>query len=117
MQGTAMQVPDLDPGAVAALAARRPGLRLVVTGAMGNQIRATAGGLPGEARVWFDVSRVQGPIDALRSLCREVGRGACCSARTSPCTSPPRRCWRSRTPSPPGCRKGTQGPSATPTRG
>ena len=73
MQGAAMQAPDLEAGAVAALAARHPGLRLVVTGAIGSQIRATARGLPGESRVWFDLSRVQGPIDALRGLCREVG--------------------------------------------
>ena len=73
MQGAAMQAPDLEAGAVAALAARHPGLRLVVTGAIGSQIRATARGLPGESRVWFDVSRVQGPIDALRGLCQEVG--------------------------------------------
>ena len=75
MQGTAMQVPDLDPAAVAALATRRPGLRLVLTGAVGNQILATARHLPPEARVWFDLSRVQGPVDGVLNLCREVGAG------------------------------------------
>ncbi|HEX2325154.1 MAG TPA: amidohydrolase family protein [Chloroflexota bacterium] len=75
MQGTAMQVPDLDPAAVAALATRRPGLRLVLTGAVGNQILATARHLPPEARVWFDLSRVQGPVDGVLHLCREVGPG------------------------------------------
>ena len=73
-------------------------------------------GSPPEARVWFDVSRVQGPVDGLLPG-REVGRSACCSARTSPCTSPPPRCWRSRTPSPPDWRRATPGPSATATAG
>jgi predicted TIM-barrel fold metal-dependent hydrolase len=75
MQGAAMRAPDLDAAAVAALAARHPALRLVVTGAIGSQIVATAKALPAAARVWFDVSRVQGPVDALRGLCREVGEG------------------------------------------
>jgi predicted TIM-barrel fold metal-dependent hydrolase len=75
MQGAAMRAPDLEAEAVAALAARHPGLRLVVTGAIGSQIVATAQRLPAGARVWFDVSRVQGPVDALLGLCREVGEG------------------------------------------
>ena len=30
---------------------------------------------PPEARVWFDLSRVQGPVDGVLHLCREVGPG------------------------------------------
>jgi hypothetical protein len=47
----------------------------VLTGAVGGQILATARLLPPEARVWFDLSRVQGPVDGVLHLCREVGPG------------------------------------------
>jgi predicted TIM-barrel fold metal-dependent hydrolase len=75
MQGPATRVPDLDPEAVARLAARHEGVRLVVTGAVCREVLATARRLPPEARVWFDIARVQGPVDDLLELCREIGEG------------------------------------------
>jgi predicted TIM-barrel fold metal-dependent hydrolase len=60
---------------VARLAARHPEARLVVTGAVFREVLATARRLPPEARVWFDIARVQGPVDDLLELCREIGEG------------------------------------------
>jgi predicted TIM-barrel fold metal-dependent hydrolase len=73
MQHPAMQVPDLDPAAVAALIGRWPQLRWIVTGATSVQIQATARGLPPAASVCFDLSRVQGPVDAVPLLCAAAG--------------------------------------------
>jgi predicted TIM-barrel fold metal-dependent hydrolase len=70
MQAPGMHVPDLDPESVAGLAARRPSLRLLVTGAVQSQIMATLRRLAPAAPVWFDISRVQGPIDGIPILCR-----------------------------------------------
>lgn len=68
-----LRVPDLDSETVAAVATQWAQLRWTVTGATQSQILATARRLPSSARVWFDLSRVQGPIDGIPILCREIG--------------------------------------------
>lgn len=73
MQHPAMQVPDLPPAGVARLIGRLLGIRWMVVAATSAQITAIAAQLPAEARVWFDLSRVQGPFDALRLLRERVG--------------------------------------------
>ncbi|MDQ3702942.1 MAG: amidohydrolase family protein [Chloroflexota bacterium] len=75
MQHPRQRVPDLDSEAVAALVTRWAQLRWTVTGATQTQILATARRLLPSARVWFDLARVQGPIDGIPILCREIGVG------------------------------------------
>jgi predicted TIM-barrel fold metal-dependent hydrolase len=69
----AMQVPDLAPANVAALLNRRPDVRWIVTTAVFGEVMAIAKLLQPDTRAWFDLSRVQGPVDDVRLLCQEVG--------------------------------------------
>ena len=69
----AIQVPDPDPAAVAALVGRWPGVRWVLAGGRFRVVQTVAARLPGAARVWFDIARVQGPMDCLRRLRDTVG--------------------------------------------
>jgi predicted TIM-barrel fold metal-dependent hydrolase len=48
-------------------------MRWIVTAATYPQVVAIAKLLPDEAQVWFDISRVQGPVDDVRLLCEGVG--------------------------------------------
>jgi predicted TIM-barrel fold metal-dependent hydrolase len=69
----AIQVPDPDVEAVADLVSRWPAVRWVLAGGRFREVQAIGTRVPGDARVWFDVSRVQGPVDCLRLLRDAVG--------------------------------------------
>jgi uncharacterized protein len=69
----AIQVPDPDPGAVAGLVGRWPEVRWILAGGRYREVQDIGTRLPHEARVWFDVARVQGPMDCIRSLRDAVG--------------------------------------------
>ena len=69
----AMQVPDPDPEAVAELVNRHPGMRWILAGGRHGEIRAIGTRVWREARVWFDIARVQGPMDGIRSLRDAIG--------------------------------------------
>jgi predicted TIM-barrel fold metal-dependent hydrolase len=73
MQHPGMRVPDLAVADVVAAVSRRPALRWVVTGALQTQMLAIARQLPPDARVWFELSRVQGPIDGIPMLRDRIG--------------------------------------------
>jgi predicted TIM-barrel fold metal-dependent hydrolase len=69
----AIQVPDPDPGSVVDLLARWPDVRWVLLGGRYREVQAIGSRLPAGARVWFDIARVQGPMDGLRALRDAVG--------------------------------------------
>jgi predicted TIM-barrel fold metal-dependent hydrolase len=71
----ALHAPDVQAAEALALVRRWPRLRWVLAGGTYREVRAIGTGLPKEARVWFDIARVQGPIDCIRLLCEEVGAG------------------------------------------
>jgi|GEM_PF-132023 len=73
MHHPAMRVPDLDPAAVVSLLRRWPSLRWIIASAVFGHVQSIGRELSPEARVWFDLSRVQGPIDDVRTLAAEVG--------------------------------------------
>ncbi len=73
MHHPAMRVPDLDPAAVVSLLRRWLSLRWIIASAVFGQVQAIGRELSPEARVWFDLSRVQGPIDDVRTLAAELG--------------------------------------------
>jgi predicted TIM-barrel fold metal-dependent hydrolase len=78
MHHPGMQVPDLSPAAAAGALRRWPAARWVVANAITNQILAIHRELAGEGlppRAWFDIARVQGPVDCVRLLCDQVGAG------------------------------------------
>jgi hypothetical protein len=75
MHHPAMRVPDVATDDVAGAIERFPRCRWLVANAIGAQIQAIAKRLPETAPVWFDVARVQGPIDALRTLAAAPGVG------------------------------------------
>ena len=68
-----IQVPDADPAAVAELVNRWPEVRWVLAGGRTGDISAIGKRLWREARAWFDIARVQGPIDGIRALRAAVG--------------------------------------------
>jgi hypothetical protein len=68
----ALQVPDLATADVAMLLSRWPAVRWIVAAATYPQVVAIAKLLPDQAQVWFDISRVQGPVDDVRLLCEGV---------------------------------------------
>jgi predicted TIM-barrel fold metal-dependent hydrolase len=69
----AIQVPDPDPLVIADLVNRWPEVRWVVAGARHGEIRAAGTRVWREARVWFDIARVQGPMDGIRALRDAIG--------------------------------------------
>lgn len=73
MQHPVMRAPDLAAADVVAVVARRPTLRWVISGALQTQMLAISRQLPPTARAWFELSRVQGPIDGIRMLRDRVG--------------------------------------------
>ena len=75
MHHPAMRVPDLAPASVLAAVGRWPAIRWVVANAVHAQALAIGQQLPPGARVWFDIARVQGPVDCLRSLRGALGAG------------------------------------------
>ena len=75
MHHPAMQVPDLPGAEVAGLVNRWQNVPWIVCGATASQIASTAKLLNPAARCWFDVSRVQGPVDSIRMLRERVGVG------------------------------------------
>jgi predicted TIM-barrel fold metal-dependent hydrolase len=69
----AIQVPDPDAAAVAGLVNRWPDVRWILAGGRTNEVQAIGSKLWREARAWFDIARVQGPMDCVRALCDELG--------------------------------------------
>jgi predicted TIM-barrel fold metal-dependent hydrolase len=69
----AIQVPDPDPAAIAELVGRWPEVRWILAGGRYREVQAIGTRLPREARVWFDIARVQGPMDCIRALRDAVG--------------------------------------------
>lgn len=68
-----MAVDDPDPSAIAAFVQRWPQIRWVLAGGRYREVHAIGTRLPSEARVWFDIARVQGPMDCIRMLRRDMG--------------------------------------------
>jgi predicted TIM-barrel fold metal-dependent hydrolase len=58
---------------VLALCTRWPALRWIVAGGRFAEAQAIGSALPAGARVWLELSRVQGPIDGIPALCRSAG--------------------------------------------
>ena len=75
MHHPAMRVPDLSTDEIVGAIERFPAQRWIVANAIGAQIQAIAKRLAPAARVWFDIARVQGPLDALRTLTAAPGVG------------------------------------------
>lgn len=73
MQHPAMRAPDLGLADVVALLSRWPQIRWVIAAAVHSQILAVGTQVPAEAHVWFDISRVQGPIDGIPILSERLG--------------------------------------------
>lgn len=76
MHHPAIQVPDLPLQEVAALVGRWPQLRWVIASAIYHQVLSLGQRLAQQApqaRVWFELSRVQGPIDDVRLLRDALG--------------------------------------------
>ncbi|HET7771731.1 MAG TPA: amidohydrolase family protein [Chloroflexota bacterium] len=69
----AMRVPDLLVPDVLALCARWPAIRWIVSGARFAEAQGIGRQLPPDAQVWIELSRVQGPVDAIPTLCRAAG--------------------------------------------
>ena len=69
----AFQVPNPDQEAVADLVNRWPDLRWILAGGRYREVRGIGKRLGRETRAWFDIARVQGPMDCIRSLRDEVG--------------------------------------------
>jgi uncharacterized protein len=68
-----IRVPDPDPAAVADLVNRWPDVRWVLAGGRYREVRSIGTQLWSGARAWFDIARVQGPMDCIRSLCDTIG--------------------------------------------
>ncbi len=73
MQHPGMRVPDVSPADVVGAIRRWPRQHWIVANCVYNQARAIGADVPAEARVWFDLARVQGPIDCVRLLCDQLG--------------------------------------------
>ena len=69
----AIQVPDPDPAAVADLVNKWPEVRWVLAGGRTAEISGIGRRLWREARCWFDIARVQGPMDCVRRLRDSLG--------------------------------------------
>ena len=75
MHHPAMRVPDVANEDVVGDIELFPGCRWLISNGIGAQIQSIAKRLPAAAPVWFDVARVQGPVDALRTLAAAPGVG------------------------------------------
>ena len=69
----AIQVPDPEPAAVADLVRRWPAIRWTLAGGRYAEVHAIGTRLAPGGRVWFDIARVQGPMDCLRALRDALG--------------------------------------------
>ena len=72
MQHPGMRVPDVKPDAIVDAIQRRPKLRWLVVNCLSAQITAICKQLPEDGQVWFDIARVQGPLDCVRLLRDQV---------------------------------------------
>lgn len=68
-----IQVPDPDVGAVADLVNRWPDVRWVLAGGRLSEIQGIGRRLGRDSRAWFDIARVQGPMDGIRALRETIG--------------------------------------------
>jgi hypothetical protein len=75
MHHPALRVPDVPLETVATLIGRHPGIRWIVASCVQTQIVSLGRQLPSGAKVWFDLARVQGPIDGLRLVRDASGVG------------------------------------------
>ena len=87
------KVPPVPPEALSAAVAAAPGVRWVVCGLRAPQVRAvwlglTAAGVADRARVLFDLSFVQGPIDECQLLAEAVGAERLAFGTNLPLTVP-----------------------------
>ncbi|HEV2122531.1 MAG TPA: amidohydrolase family protein [Chloroflexota bacterium] len=73
MHHPALQVPDVKAEDVVSLVQRWPLLRWVIAAGRFREVQVIGSAVPPEARVWLDISRVQGPIDCIPLLCDSVG--------------------------------------------
>ncbi|MBI3972395.1 MAG: amidohydrolase family protein [Chloroflexi bacterium] len=69
----AIQVPNPEPAVVADLVNRWPDVRWILAGGRYREVEAIGTRLWRDARVWFDIARVQGPMDCIRSLRETIG--------------------------------------------
>jgi predicted TIM-barrel fold metal-dependent hydrolase len=69
----AIQVPDAASAPVADLVNRWPAVRWVLAGGRTDDVRSIGTRLWQDARAWFDIARVQGPMDGIRALRDDVG--------------------------------------------
>jgi len=75
MHHPVMRVPDVSLDEVVSVIGRYPSTRWIIANCIGSQIRTVCERLSADAQVWFDVARVQGPVDALRTLAAAPGVG------------------------------------------
>lgn len=73
MHHPALQVPDVKTEHVVGLVNRWPQLRWVIAGGRFREVQVIGSAVSPEARVWLDISRVQGPIDCIPMLRDSVG--------------------------------------------
>ncbi len=76
MHHPALRVPDVPLETVSALIGQHPGIRWIVANCLGTQITSLGKQMSPNAKVWFDLARVQGPIDGFRILRDAPGVGA-----------------------------------------
>jgi predicted TIM-barrel fold metal-dependent hydrolase len=69
----AMQVPDPNHEVVADFVNRWPDIRWVLAGGRFREVQEIGKRLWCDARAWFDIARVQGPMDCIRSLRDKIG--------------------------------------------
>ena len=72
MQHPGMRVPDVKPDAIVDAIQRWPELRWLVVNCLSAQITAICKQLPEDAQAWFDIARVQGPLECVRLLRDQV---------------------------------------------
>jgi predicted TIM-barrel fold metal-dependent hydrolase len=69
----AIQVPDPDTEVLTGLVNRWPEIRWILAGGRYGEIHAIGTRVRPDARVWFDIARVQGPMDSIPGLRHSVG--------------------------------------------
>lgn len=73
MHAPGMQVPDLAPARAVAVLTRWPQVRWIVANGVFSTVSAIGRQVPAGARVWFELARVQGPVDCIRTLHEQIG--------------------------------------------